>query len=324
MNVLGIETSCDETAASVVGVDGVRSDVVYGQAVHAAFGGVVPELASRAHAEQIVAVVRAALQNAGIERPDAVAATAGPGLVGALLVGLSFGKAAAVGWGVPFVAINHLEGHLLSCLLDRPAPEFPFLALLVSGGHTTVYLAEGVGRYRTLAETVDDAVGEAFDKVARLLGLGYPGGPHIDALATSGDPRAIAFPRPRVGELDMSFSGLKTAVRNYLLAHPGAPPADVAASFQAAVADVLLDRVRRAAKLTGVDRVAMGGGVAANSFLRASLAASGLRVFLPPRARCTDNAAMIANVGRLRLLAGLGADSLETTAHPRWPVGSAA
>lgn len=320
MDVLGIESSCDETAAAVVGATGVRADVVYGQAVHAAFGGVVPEIASRAHAEHVVPVVRAALAEAGIERPDAVAATAGPGLVGAVLVGLCFAKAAAAGWGVPFIPVNHLEGHLLSALLEDPAPEFPFLALVASGGHTTLYLAEGVGRYRTLAETVDDAVGEAFDKVARMMGLGYPGGPVVDALAAKGDPKAVPLPRPRVGDLDMSFAGLKTAVRTALEKRPDTRPEDMAASFQAAVCDVLVDRAKRGARLTGVERLAIGGGVAANAGLRAALSASGLQVFLPPRSRCTDNAAMIANVGRLRLLAG-HVGTLEATARPRWPVG---
>jgi N6-L-threonylcarbamoyladenine synthase len=319
MRVLGIESSCDETAAAVVGPEGVLSDVVYGQAIHAAYGGVVPEIASRAHAEQIVPVVRAALDRAGIGRPDAVAATAGPGLVGAVLVGLSFGRAAALGWGVAFIPVNHLEGHLLSPLLDTPAPAFPFLALVVSGGHTTLYVAEGVGRYRTLAETVDDAVGEAFDKVARMLGLGYPGGPLVDALALKGDPSAVPLPRPRVGDLDMSFAGLKTAVRTFIERHPEASPADIAAGFQEAVSDVLVDRVQRVASRTGISRIAIGGGVAANSRVRARIASCGLEAFLPPRARCTDNGAMIANVGRLRLLAGLPAGP--ASARPRWAVG---
>ncbi len=320
MIVLGIESSCDETAAAVVGPGGVRSDVVYGQAIHAAYGGVVPEIASRAHAEQIVPVVRAALAQAGVERPDAVAATAGPGLIGAVLVGLSFGRAAALAWGVPFMPVNHLEGHLLSPLLDDPAPAFPFLGLVVSGGHTTLYLAEGVGAYRTLAETVDDAVGEAFDKVARMLGLGYPGGPLVDALAVGGDPGGVPLPRPRVGDLDMSFAGLKTAVRTRLERFPDTPPADLAASFQEAVSDVLVDRIQRAAARTGVERIAIGGGAAANSRIRARVDACGLQAFLPPRARCTDNGAMIANVGRLRLLAGLPPGP--SNARPRWAVGT--
>jgi len=320
MIVLGIESSCDETAAAVVGPTGVLSDVVHGQEIHARYGGVVPELASRAHAEQIVPVVRAAMERAGIARPDAVAATAGPGLVGAVLVGLAFGKAAAIGWNVPFIPVNHLEGHLLSARLDDPAPAFPYLGFVVSGGHTTLYLAEDVGRYRTLGETVDDAVGEAYDKVARMLGLGYPGGPGVDRLAAVGDSAAVPLPRPRVGDLDMSFSGLKTAVRSWLEKHPGTRPEDLAASFQEAVADVLVDRVKRASLLTGVGRVAIGGGVAANSRLRARIASCGLEAFLPPRSRCTDNGAMIANVGRLRLLAGL--DAGPAAARPRWPVGA--
>lgn len=319
MNVLGIESSCDETAASVVG-ERVRSDVIWSQEVHAAYGGVVPELASRAHIEQIVPVVRAALDQAGVDRPDAVVATAGPGLVGAVLVGLSFAKAAAVGWGVPFRAVNHLEAHLLSALLEDPPPAFPFLALVVSGGHTTLYLAHGLGRYETLAETVDDAVGEAYDKVARLLGLGYPGGPLVDRLAATGSP-TIPFPRPRVNGRDWSLSGLKTAVRRHLELHPEALPADVAASFQEAVVDVLVARCTEAAAETGIPRLAVGGGVAANSRLRARLLASGLAVTLPPRARCTDNASMIASAGRL-LLEAAGPSPLDVTARPRWAPGA--
>jgi N6-L-threonylcarbamoyladenine synthase len=322
VNVLAIESSCDETAAAVLGDSGVLSDVIWSQRIHEAYGGVVPELASRAHAEQIVPVVRAALDQAGIERPDAVAATAGPGLVGAVLVGLSFAKSAALGWGVPFYAVNHLEGHLLSALLEPDPPAFPFLALVVSGGHTTLYRADALGRYSTLAETVDDAVGEAYDKVARMLGLGYPGGPHVDALAALGNPTVIPLPRPKVGDLDMSFSGLKTAVRAVVERHPDARPADIAASFQEAICDVLCDRALRAAERTGIRTLTIGGGVAANARLRARLAALPLDVRVPPRARCTDNAAMIANVARLRLLAGAPGDSLATTARPRWEVGA--
>lgn len=322
MNVLGIETSCDETAAGVVGADGVRSDVIHSQSVHVEYGGVVPELASRAHAENIVPVVRAALERAGIERPDAVVATAGPGLIGAVLVGLCFGKSLATGWGVPFVGVNHLEGHLLAPLLDDPAPEFPFLALLISGGHTVLYVAEGVGRYRALGGTVDDAVGEAFDKVARMLGLPYPGGPHVDRLAATGDPRAIDFPRPKVNRFDLSLSGLKTAVRYHLDKHPASPPADVAASFQAAVCDVLVDRVKNAVRETRIDRVAIGGGAAANAGIRMAFAATGLQMYIPPRARCTDNAAMIASCGRLRLLAGFPPTPLDESARARWAPGA--
>ncbi len=324
MRVLGIETSCDETAASVVDGAGVRSDVVHTQAVHRRFGGVVPEHAARAHTEKIDGVVRTALERAGLDRPDAVVATAGPGLIGAVLVGFSYAKALALGWGVPFLGVNHLEGHLLSALLERPAPAFPFLGLVVSGGHTTLYRANDVGDYEVLASTVDDAAGEAYDKVARMLDLGYPGGPVVDRLASEGDPGAIAFPRPRASGLDWSFSGLKTAVRTYLRQHPDASTADVCASFQAAVVDVLLDRVSRAVKQTGVVRVAFAGGVAANATLRAraqeSAEASGLEVFFPPRHRCTDNGAMIANAGRLRLIRG-ERHPLTEPVRPRWELG---
>ncbi len=336
MNVLGIESSCDETAAAVVGAAGVLSDVVHGQAIHAKYGGVVPELAGRAHADKVVPTVQAALDAAGVARPDAVAATAGPGLMGAVLVGLCFGKALAAGWGVPFIGVNHLEAHLLAPLLEDPPPAWPFLSLVVSGGHTTLYLAHGMGAYEVLGQTIDDAAGEAFDKVARMLGLGYPGGPVVDRLAAQGDPGAVAFPRPRPSaratvsrrraqversDLDMSFSGLKTAVRNHLASPQRASDADVCASFQAAVVDVLADRVLRAAERTGVSRVAIGGGVAANSALRARVAGLGLDAFLPPRSRCTDNGAMIAHAGRLALLAGRR-DDLSTTARASWMPGT--
>jgi len=318
MKVLGIETSCDETAAGVVGPEGVLSDVVYTQTIHEQYLGVVPELASRAHAEKLTAVVRSALDEAG--PVDAVAATSGPGLIGAVLVGLSFAKAYAAGADLPFVGVNHLEGHLLSPLLEPEKPTFPFLGLVVSGGHTTLYLAKAVGDYETLATTVDDAAGEAYDKVARVLGLGYPGGPVIDRLASKGNPEAIRFPRPRATGLNWSFSGLKTAVRN----KAEGSDEDIAASFQAAVVDVLLDRVRKASKQTGVTRVALSGGVAANSELRARFTAEpGLQVFLPAKKRCTDNAAMIANAGRLRLVAGQR-DGLDVSARPSWTLDSLA
>ena len=321
MRVLGIETSCDETAAAVVGPEGVLSDVIHTQEIHREYGGVVPELAGRAHAERIVSTTRAALDRAGLERPDAVAATAGPGLVGAVLVGLCFARAAAVGWGVPFIAVNHLEGHLLSPLLEDPAPRFPFLALVVSGGHTTLYRAASLGVYEVLGQTVDDAAGEAYDKVARLLRLGYPGGPPIDALARRGSPTAVPFPRPSPGGLNWSFSGLKTAVRTHVERPDRAPDEHVAASFQEAVVDVLCDRVVAAARQTGLRQLAVSGGVAANSRLRERLSALDLEVFLPPRARCTDNGAMIANVGRLHLLAGRQSP-LEQSARPQWAPGA--
>lgn len=318
MRVLGIETSCDETAASVVSEAGVLSDVVYSQEIHAAYGGVVPELAARAHVEKIGAVVTSALERAGIERPDAVAATAGPGLIGAVLVGLSFAKALAAGWGVPFVSVNHLEGHMLSPLLEDPPPDWPFLALVVSGGHTTLYACHELGRYEVLGETVDDAAGEAYDKVARMLGLGYPGGPFVDALAAQGDPEAVAFPRPLPNAMDFSFSGLKTAVRTHLSRHQ-TPKEHVCASFQRAVVDCLVTRIEQAVAETGIERVAIAGGVAANRELRERVSALSVRTFLPPRSRCTDNGAMIAHVGRLHLLAGR-ADGLEAPARPGWQV----
>jgi len=322
MNVLGIETSCDETAASVVGPSGVRSDVVYTQTIHQEYLGVVPELASRAHADKIVAVARAALDQAGIDRPDAVAATAGPGLIGAVLVGLSFAKSLAMGWDVPFVGVNHLEGHLLSPLLEDPAPTFPFLGLVVSGGHTTLYLARDIGDYETLAMTVDDAAGEAYDKVARVMGLGYPGGPVVDRLAKDGDPTAVPLPRPKTKTGDWSFSGLKTAVRHAVKNQGHAPGPDLAASFQQAVVDVLMRRVLQASRETGVRTFALSGGVAANSQLRADFSAHpDLDVYLPPRSRCTDNGAMIANVGRLRLLRGQR-DGMDTSARPSWQPGA--
>ncbi|MCA9566650.1 MAG: tRNA (adenosine(37)-N6)-threonylcarbamoyltransferase complex transferase subunit TsaD [Myxococcales bacterium] len=320
MKVLGIETSCDETAASLVDGTGVLADVVHTQAIHQAFGGVVPEHAARAHAEKLQAVVRAALAEAGVEKPDAVVATAGPGLIGAVLVGFCYGKALAAGWGVPFLGVNHLEGHLLSCLLEDPAPTFPFLALVVSGGHTTLYRADALGDYSVLASTVDDAAGEAYDKVARMLGLGYPGGPIVDRLAAQGDPTAVPLPRPRATDLDWSFSGLKTAVRQHLIQNPDARPEDVCAGFQAAVVDVLLDRASRAAERTGIRQLAFAGGVAANAELRRRAAETGLEVFFPPRSRCTDNGSMIANAGRMHLLAG-ATHPLSMGVQPRWSLG---
>ncbi|MGC6508251.1 MAG: tRNA (adenosine(37)-N6)-threonylcarbamoyltransferase complex transferase subunit TsaD [Myxococcota bacterium] len=336
MKILGIETSCDETAASIVSDKGVLSDVIWSQQEHVQFGGVVPEIASRAHIEKLVTTVRSALKKAKIEQPDAVAATAGPGLMGAVLVGLNYAKALAAGWDVPFIGVNHLEGHLLSPLLDDPAPQFPFLSLVVSGGHSTLYLAEGLGLYQVLSQTIDDAAGEVYDKVARMMGLGYPGGPIIDKLAERGDPKAISFPRPRPSgqsgktrirtehrtEMDMSFSGLKTAVRQYLERHDGWSPEDVSASFQAAVIDVLIDRILKGVEKTGVKSIAIGGGVAANTGLRTRLSTLGLPIFVPPKHRCTDNGAMIANVGYLRTLAGQS-DGLDFQARPVWRPGVA-
>lgn len=309
--VLGIETSCDETAAAVV-VDGhlVLSNVVSSQVdIHARYGGVVPEIASRAHVELLNPVVAQAMVEAGLpdSGPDAVAATYGPGLVGSLLVGISAAKAMAMVWGVPFVGVNHLEAHLHAALLEEPDLEMPLIVLLVSGGHTMIVHMRGIGDYEVLGSTLDDAAGEAFDKVARFLGLGYPGGPIIDRLAMEGDPEAVKLPRAMLDDsYDFSFSGLKTAVINAVRKQPELEAADVAASFQAAVVEVLVAKARRAARDVGATGIAIGGGVAANSQLRETVldaaVADGIQAFLPSRSMCTDNAAMVAAAGYHRLL----------------------
>ena len=327
-HILAIETSCDETAAAVVErATHVRSSVVASQIDrHARYGGVVPEIASRAHVEMLVPVVAEALVEAGVadDEIDAVAATVGPGLVGSLLVGVSAAKALALVWDVPFVAVNHLEGHLYAAFLEDPDLELPVVVLLVSGGHTLLVHMEDHGRYRLLGSTIDDAAGEAFDKVARFLGLGYPGGPVIDRLAAEGDPTAIAFPRgmiDRTGEdrHAFSFSGLKTAVVNHVRRHPDVSTADVAASFQDAVVDVLVTKARRAAREVGAKGLVLGGGVAATSALRArwveACEEDGLRPFVPSRAMCTDNAAMIAAAAWWRLRSD-GPSPLDTGATP--------
>ena len=330
--ILGIETSCDETAAAIVerGTS-VLSSVVSSQVdLHARYGGVVPEIASRAHVDLIVPVVAQAFVEAGLSdlpvdgggcEVDAVAATYGPGLVGALLVGVSAAKAFALAWDVPFIAVNHLEAHLYATFLDEPDLELPLVVLLVSGGHTLIVLMEGHGQYRVLGSTIDDAAGEAFDKVARYLGLGYPGGPAIDRLAVEGDPEAIRFPRPMMGDgtYDFSFSGLKTAVVNHVRNNPEVTTADVAASFQEAVVDVLVTKTMAAAREAGARGVCLGGGVAANSLLRErfldACGADGLRGFLPSWAMCTDNAAMVASAAWYRWQSD-GPSPLDTGAYP--------
>jgi N6-L-threonylcarbamoyladenine synthase len=324
--VLGIETSCDETAAALVmGGNDVVSSVVSSQIeIHADFGGVVPEIASRAHLEALNPVIARAVVEAGVDesRIDAVACTYGPGLIGALLVGVSAAKALALAWDVPFVGVNHLEAHLYAAFLEDSSLEFPLVVLLVSGGHTMLVEMQSHGQYRLLGETIDDAAGEAFDKVARFLDLGYPGGPVIDEAALNGDPDAVRFPRALSDDpdnLDFSFSGLKTAVMNYVRKHPDVASADIAASFQTAVVDVLVAKTRRAAQLIGAKGIVLGGGVAANSLLREELlgacATDGVRGFLPSRSMCTDNAAMIAAAGWYRL-ASDGPSPLDMGATP--------
>jgi N6-L-threonylcarbamoyladenine synthase len=322
--ILGIETSCDETAAAVVEhATIVRSSVVASQIDrHARYGGVVPEIASRAHVELLTPVVAQALVEGGVadSEVEAVAATSGPGLIGSLLVGVSAAKALALVWDVPFVGVNHLEAHLYASFLEQPDLEMPLVVLLVSGGHTMIVHMLGHGRYRLLGSTIDDAAGEAFDKVARFLGLGYPGGPVIDKLSSDGDPEAIRFPRAMMDQgYDFSFSGLKTAVVNHVRRNPEVSTADVAASFQEAVVDVLVTKARKAAHDVGATGICLGGGVAANSLLRQRLVdactADGLRPFVPSRSMCTDNAAMVAAAAWWRLRAD-GASSLELGATP--------
>jgi N6-L-threonylcarbamoyladenine synthase len=307
--ILAIETSCDETTAAVVmGGNDVLSSVVSTQIdLHAQYGGVVPEIAGRAHLDLLNPVIAQAIRESGIDerRINAVAATHGPGLIGALLIGVSAAKALALTWEVPYIGVNHLEAHLYAGLLEDPTLEMPLVVLLVSGGHTMLIEMRGHGQYKLLGRTIDDAAGEAFDKVARFLGLGYPGGPAIDAIARTGDPRAMSFPRAMMNDgLDFSFSGLKTSVINYVRNNPAANTADVAACFQEAVVDVLVSKSRKAADLIGAKGLVLGGGVAANSLLRERFMemceSEGRRGLLPSRAMCTDNAAMIGSAAWYR------------------------
>lgn len=330
MIVLGIESSCDETAAAVV-VDGryLLSNVISSQVdVHALYGGVVPEIASRKHIEAIAPVIRQAIDDAGVTMAEieGIAVTRGPGLIGSLLVGLSTAKALALALGCPLVGVNHLEGHASAIHLTENQPAFPLITLVVSGGHTTIYRVEGFGRFAILGQTRDDAAGEAFDKAAKLLEIGYPGGMAIDALAKGGNPQALDFPRGMREGLDFSFSGLKTSLLQ-LLKRRGAPFAsvelpDVAASYQEAIVDVLVAKTVRAAEEAAIDRVVVCGGVAANSRLRERFAEEsrrrGLELFIPPPILCTDNAAMIAVVGEHLLRRGRR-DGLNLNAVSRWP-----
>ncbi len=330
MNVLGLETSCDETGVAVYDTErGLLAHALHSQVdLHAVYGGVVPEIASRDHLKRLLPLIRETLAEAGVERPDAIAHTAGPGLVGALMVGGGMAAGLALAWDCPVVAIHHMEGHLLAPLLEDEPPPYPFLALLVSGGHTMLIDVAGIGRYELLGTTLDDAVGEAFDKTAKLLGLGYPGGPALAALAEDGDDAAFDFPRPMLAKpgFDFSFSGLKTAVMLTVreLEAAGeldARRADVAASFQRAAIDALIGRALKAAKAKSLERIVVSGGVGANRLLRADIATRfDGDVYYPRPALCTDNGAMIALAGALRL--GDAKTVEQIRAQARWPIES--
>lgn len=319
INILGIESSCDDTSAAVISDGILRSNVIASQQVHEEYGGVVPELASRAHQQNIVPVVDAAIRRAGITKKDisAIAFTRGPGLIGSLLVGTSFAKGLSLGLRVPIIDVNHLHGHVLSHFVRQEpgdeVPEFPYLCLLISGGNSQIILVRGYNDMEILGQTIDDAAGEAFDKCAKVMGLPYPGGPHIDRLAAEGNPGRFRFARPHIPGLDYSFSGLKTSflytLRDELRKAPGfveANKADLAASLQATIIEILLDKLSKAVKATGVRQVAIGGGVSANSGVRAAVAGfcaeRGLRAFIPERKFTTDNAAMVAIAGYFKYL----------------------
>ena len=337
MLVLGIETSCDETGLALYdSARGLRSHRLYSQVdLHADYGGVVPEIASRDHVRKLLPLAQACLDEAGVERSDidGVAFTAGPGLIGALLVGAAVGRALALALECPAVAVHHMEGHLLAPMLEAEPPAFPFVALLVSGGHSMLVEVTDIGRYRVLGETLDDAAGEAFDKTAKLLGLGYPGGPAISRLADEGDAGRFRFPRPMTDRpgLEFSFSGLKTHTRNLWLEHGGETSsdpslrADIAAGFQQAVIDTMVIKCRRAMQQTGSGQLIVAGGVGANRGLRAALKAAGEKygflVSYPRLEFCTDNGAMIAYAGCQRLLAG-ASEELAIQAQARWSLES--
>lgn len=333
VRVLGIETSCDETGIALFDTErGLLAHALYSQIdLHRAYGGVVPELASRDHLRKVLPLVEQVLDTAGSGGVDGIAYTAGPGLIGALMVGATLARSLALGWGVPCLGVHHMEGHLLAPMLEEHRPEFPFVALLVSGGHTQLVRVDGIGAYRLLGESLDDAAGEAFDKAAKMLGLPYPGGPHIGRLAEQGDAGRFDFPRPMVNRpgLDFSFSGLKTHTLTTVrqLEEKGAlseqDRADVARAFEEAVVSTLLIKCRRALEQESLDTLVMAGGVSANRNLREQLAKTlggqGRRVFYPAPQFCTDNGAMIAYAGAQRLVVG-EKDSAETTLRPRWPM----
>ncbi len=337
MIVLGIETSCDETGVALYGDNGLLAHQLYSQAAtHAAHGGVVPELASRDHVRKLIGLVRAVMAEAGISREQisAVAWTAGPGLIGALLVGASFARSLSYAWDVPGIPIHHMEGHLLAPLLEEDPPDWPFVALLVSGGHTQLYRVNGLGDYALLGESLDDAAGEAFDKTAKLLGLGYPGGPRVAQAAVQGNPDRFQFPRPMTDRpgLDFSFSGLKTFTLNTVQALQQAGDwdqqacADVARAFEEAVAATLVIKCRRALQEHGLHRLVVAGGVGANLRLREELRLAcdklGATVRYPRIEFCTDNGAMIAYAGYRHLGQGQSSD-LAVRVRPRWPLGEA-
>lgn len=330
MFVLGIESSCDETAASVVKDGKLLSNVIASQIKdHSAYGGVVPEIASRKHIEAIAPVISQALTDAGmtLKNIEGIAVTRGPGLIGSLLVGLSTAKALAYGLNIPFVGVNHLEGHIMASFLSERKPRFPFSALVVSGGHTNVYLVKNYHQFQLLGQTRDDAAGEAFDKAAKLLDLGYPGGVVIDKMAKEGNPRAYKFPRAMKDSSDFSFSGLKTSLLTLFKKEGGnfreEELPDVVASYQEAIIDVLVDKTLRAAGENNITQVVVCGGVAANSRLRERFAEATTRasmeLFIPPMILCTDNAAMIATLGEIMLKNGRS-DSLNLNAVSRWPL----
>ncbi|MDJ0877656.1 MAG: tRNA (adenosine(37)-N6)-threonylcarbamoyltransferase complex transferase subunit TsaD [Halieaceae bacterium] len=333
MRVLGLETSCDETGIALYDSErGLLADALYSQVeVHKEYGGVVPELASRDHVRKSLPLVQQVLAEAGSERPDAVAYTAGPGLVGALMVGATLARSLALGWGVPVLGVHHMEGHLLAPMLEDERPDYPFVALLVSGGHTQLVRVDGIGEYKMLGESVDDAAGEAFDKTAKMLGEPYPGGPHVARLAESGNLSRFDFPRPmtRKPGLDFSFSGLKTHTLTTLESVGGRDQADeqtradIACAFQQAVVDTLVIKCRRALEQEGLDTLVIAGGVSANKELRRqlkeALAKLGGQVFYPGLRFCTDNGAMIAYAGCQRLLAG-EVDPTDAAVRPRWPL----
>jgi N6-L-threonylcarbamoyladenine synthase len=335
--VLGIESSCDETAVAVVTADRkiLAQRIASQEAEHAPYGGVVPEIAARAHAERLGPMIEQVMADSGLALGDldAIAATAGPGLIGGVMVGLVSAKALAMAADKPLIAVNHLEGHALSPRLADPGLGFPYLLLLVSGGHCQILRVEGVGQYRRLATTIDDALGEAFDKTAKILGLGYPGGPAVERLALSGDPAAVPLPRPLKGspEPHFSFAGLKSAVLRAVESGAYAP-ADIAASFQRAAIDCLIDRLEKALRDDGpAPALVVAGGVAANKAVRESLetlaSRHAMRFCAPPMALCTDNAAMIAWAGCERLASAGGdfaGDALDFRARPRWPLDPAA